>query len=166
MLCGENISIGVLIKHFENYFPLNSEESAELISHFTERSIKPRGIILHHGEVCRHFTFVVSGCFKMFAVDKKGKEHNLQFALENDWITDFDSFYSEKPSEVYIEAIEPSVILQIKRPGLIQLYDSRHKIDHNFRVIAENKFIDLQKRILQSISSSTEERYLYFLTRI
>ncbi|WP_295792669.1 Crp/Fnr family transcriptional regulator [Mucilaginibacter sp.] len=154
-----------LLQYFKNYFPLNEEEEERLQVHFTERNVKRRGFILQQGEVCRHFTFVVSGCFKMYAVDSKGNEHNLQFAAENDWITELDSFYSEKPAEVYIEAIEPSVILQIKRPDLIRLYTTEHKIDHNFRVIIENKFIELQKRVLQSISSTTEERYQYFLNQ-
>lgn len=49
----------------------------------------------------------MEGCFKMYAIDDKGNEHNLQFATENDWITDIGSFHSEKPSQLYIEAIEP-----------------------------------------------------------
>ncbi|WP_222707253.1 Crp/Fnr family transcriptional regulator [Pontibacter qinzhouensis] len=100
-------SFETLIKYFKNYFPLNEEEREELSRRFSERKIKRRGFILQQGDVCRHFTFVVSGCFKMYAVDPTSKEHNLQFAPENDWITDLSSFYSEKPSGAYIEAIEP-----------------------------------------------------------
>jgi CRP-like cAMP-binding protein len=113
--------------------------------------------------VCRHFTFVVSGCFKMYATDKNGKEHNIQFAAENDWIFDLSSFYSEEPSLLYIEAIEPALILQIKHPDLLYLYTHHHKFDRNFRVIIEQKFIELQNRILQSISLTGEERYPLFL---
>jgi CRP-like cAMP-binding protein len=35
--------------------------------------------------------------------------------------------------------------------------------DRNFRVIIENKFVELQNRVLQNISSTAEERYLAFL---
>src|ERR1051325_327271 len=137
-------SIENLISYFKQYFPLNSAERDELAMRFTERKIKRRGFIQQDGDVCRHFTFVVSGCFKMYAVDKNGKEHNIQFAAENDWITDLSSFYSEKPGRLYIEAIEPSVILQIKHPDLLQLYTNHHKFDRNFRIIIEQKFIELQ----------------------
>lgn len=130
---------------------------------FTERKIKRRGFVLQQGDVCRHFTFVVSGCLKMYAVDKSGKEHNLQFVAENDWITDLGSFYSEKPSGVYIEAMEPSVILQIKHPDLLHLYTNYHKFDRNFRIIIEQKYIELQNRVLQNISSTANERYQSFL---
>jgi CRP-like cAMP-binding protein len=157
-----NLSVEKLKLHFNNYFPLNGKECDEL-SRFTERGIKRRQFILQQGDVCRYFTFVVSGCLKMYAVDKNGKEHNIQFAAENDWITDLSSFYAEKPSLLYIEAIEPTVVLQIKHDDLLHLYVNYHKFDHNFRVIIEQQYIELQNRVLQNISSTAEERYGFFL---
>jgi CRP/FNR family transcriptional regulator, anaerobic regulatory protein len=156
-------SIEALIKYFKKYFPLNEQEREELSGRFTERKIKRRGFILQQGDVCRHFTFVVSGCFKMYAVDQSSKEHNLHFAAENDWITDLSSFYAEKPSVAYIEALEPSVILQVRHADLLHLYTHYHKFDRNFRIIIEQKYIELQNRVLQNISSTAEERYLSFL---
>ncbi len=152
-----------LIAYFKNYFPLNAEEENGLAARFSERNFKRRQFVLQQGDVCRHFTFVISGCLKMYAVDKNGREHNIQFVAENDWATDLSSFYSEKPSVLYIEAVEPTVALQIKHDDLLYLYINYHKIDHNFRVIIEQKYIDLQNRVLQNISSSAEERYAYFL---
>ncbi len=157
--------IAQLQQYFNNYFALNTEESNELSLLFTERHIKRRQFILQQGDVCRHFTFVVSGCLKMYAVDKNGKEHNIQFAAENDWTTDLSSFYSEKPSRLYIEAVEPTIALQIKHADLLYLYTNYHKFDHNFRVIIEQKYIELQNRVLQNISSTAEERYAIFLAQ-
>ncbi len=94
----------------------------------------------------------------MYAVDKNGTEHNIQFASENEWIMDIGSFHTEKQSQLYIEAIEPSVILQIEKSGLIYLFKNYHKFNIDFRVIIENKFIELQNLI-----SGAEERYLAFL---
>lgn len=163
MLTTKDASIASLIKYFSNYFPLNSKECDELMSRFTERKVKRRQFILQQGDVCSHFTFVVSGCLKMYAVDKNGKEHNIEFSAENDWIIDLSSFYSEKPSQLYIEAIEPTIVLQIKHDDLLNLYINYHKFDRNFRIIIEKKYIELQNRVLQNISSTAEERYEFFL---
>lgn len=152
-----------LIRYFKNYFPLTAKEKEELSIRFSERRIKRRGFVLQAGDVCRHFTFVVSGCLKMYAVDASGKEHNLQFVAENDWITDMASFYPEKPGKVYIEAVEPTTVLQIKHEDLIYLYTNYHKFDRNFRIIIEQKYIALQNRLLLNISATAEERYLYFM---
>jgi CRP-like cAMP-binding protein len=157
------VSIEKLKQHFDNYFPLNAREHDELNARFTERSIKRRQFLLQQGDICHHFTFVVSGCLKMYAVDTNAKEHNIQFIAENDWATDLSSFYSESPSQLYIEAVEPTAVLQIKHDDLLYLYVNYHKFDHNFRVIIEQKYIELQNRVLQNISSTAEERYLSFL---
>ena len=159
----ENASIQQLINYFKHLFPLDDKECDEITSRLAERKIRRNQFILQDGDVCRHFTFVVSGCFKMFAVDKNGKAHNLQFAAENDWITDLSSFYSEKASTVFIEAIERSEILQIKHDDLLYLYVNYHKFDRNFRVVIEQKYIEMQNRVLHNISSTAEERYITFL---
>jgi len=157
------VEIEKLIAHFQAYLPLDQEEIQELSSRIKARKIKRRQFILSHGEKCKHYNFVASGCFKMYKVDPAGKEHNLLFASENQWITDIGSFHSEKPGELYIEAIEPSVIIQIEKKDLLYLYANYPKFDRNFRVIIEDEYIELQNRLLQTISSTAEERYLSFL---
>lgn len=152
-----------LIRFFTRFFPLNSKEREEVSRLFTQRNIRRKGLLLQEGDVCRHYYFIVSGCFKMFAVDPTGKEHNLQFSAENDWICDLHSFYEEEPSRLYIEALEPSVVLQIQHEDLLYLYVNYHKFDSNFRIIIERKYINFQNRILQNISSTAEERYLNFI---
>ena len=154
-----------IISYFDSYLSLDETEKEELINRLSERRIKRRQFILQENDTCKHFTFVIEGCFKMYAVDRNGYEHNLQFAAENDWITDIGSLHNEKPSQLYIEAIEPSLILQITKNDLWYLYNRYPKFDRNFRVIIENKFIELQSRVLQNISSTAQERYKIFLSQ-
>lgn len=158
----KKLTVQPLIEYFKNYLPLNDEEISLLTSRVTQRQIKRRQMILQEGFVCKHYTFVVKGCFKMYGIDEKGTEHNLRFAAENDWIANLGSFYSEKPSKLFIEAIEPSVILQIEKKDLFFLFANVHKFDRNFRVIVEEKFIELQNRLLQNFSSNAHQRYLDF----
>lgn len=99
----------------------------------------------------------------MYGVDAKGAEHNIQFAAENDWIADIGSFHSGKPSKLFIEAIEASLIVQIEKQDLYFLYRSIPKLDRIFKVIVENKFVELQNHVLQNISSTAQECYINFL---
>ncbi|MDO7848613.1 Crp/Fnr family transcriptional regulator [Hymenobacter sp. M29] len=149
----------------QDYFPLTGEEEEALTRRFTERKVKRRAFLLQEGEVCRYASFVVAGCFRLYTVDKSGKEHNLLFAVENEWMTDLASFYAEQPSRVYIEALEPATVLQIRHDDLLDLFTHYHKFDRNFRILVERGYIDLQDRLLQSISTPAEERYQNFLTQ-
>lgn len=160
---GSKEGIEILLKSFENFFTLTSKEKEEVIRLFRMRDYKRKALLLNEGDICNHYTFVISGCFKMYAVDEKGKEHNLQFATENNWIMDFQSFYERKPSKLYIEAVEPCEVLQISNEDLLYLYTHYHKFDRNFRIIIERKYIQLQNRILETISVPAEERYENFI---
>jgi CRP-like cAMP-binding protein len=155
--------IDQLIAYFAQYIPLRNIEKNELRKRVVEKKIKRRQFILQENDVCKYYTFVVSGCFKMYKVDDNGAEHNIQFAAENEWIADISSFHSGRASRLYIEAVEPSVILQIDPANLVYLYHNHPKFDRIFRIIAENKFIELQNRVLQNISSTADERYQAFL---
>ncbi len=78
---------------------------------------------------------------------------------------DIGSFHTQKPSQLFIEALEPAEIIQIEQQDLYFLYINIPKLDRIFKVIVENKFVELQKRVLQNFSSTAEERYLDFLER-
>lgn len=157
------MAIEALLSFFDKYIPLNEVEIELLKQKTTLRKVKRRQFILQEGDICKHYFFVAEGCFKMYGVDKRGDEHNVQFATENNWISDIGSFHSEKVSKFYIEAIEPSLIIQINKSSLIDLYENSVKFDRIFRVIIENAFVELQHHILKNISFTAEERYLAFL---
>jgi CRP/FNR family transcriptional regulator, anaerobic regulatory protein len=154
-----------IINYLSNILPLENEEVDAIKKVFKERRVKRRQFILQEGDVCTLNTFVVEGCFRMYFVDEKGKEHNIQFAVENWWIGDIGSFHSEEPSKLHIEAIENSVILQIKKQDQLNLFVNYPKFNQIFRVFTENALVTYQRRVLQNISSTAEERYLDFLKR-
>lgn len=154
-----------LIEYFNRILPLNEDEKSVLETVFKQRRVKRRQFILQEGDVCKLNTFVIEGCFKMYMVDPNGKEHNLQFAIENWWIGDIGSFHTGQPSRLYIEAIENSVILQISKDDQLMLFVKHPKFNRIFRVITENALVSAQRRILQNISSTAEERYLDFIER-
>jgi len=132
-------------------------------SRVSRRKIKRRELILTSGEICGYYTFVVSGCFRMFITDAEGKEHNILFAAEGDWISDIDSFHATTPSQSNIQALEASEIIQIAQKDLYYLYLNILKLDRIFKVITEEKYVELQNRVFQNISSTAQQRYLAFL---
>lgn len=154
-----------IVEYFNQILPLNDKEIAFVQKAYTERRIKRRQFILQEGDVSKHGTFIVEGCFRMYLVDSNGKEHNLQFAIENWLIGDVGSFHTGTPSKLNIEALENSIILQINKEDQLKLFTDYPKFNRIFRVLAENAMVSLQRRVLQNISSTAEERYLDFLER-
>jgi len=156
-------SIETLVGYFNRLIPLNSEEKAIVLEYFKPRLYRKRQYVLQEGDICTQFSFIVRGCLRMYKVDGKGNVHIIQFAAENYWLMDIASFHGKRPSELSIDAIEDTVVLQISYDNLISLYKQFLKFNTIFRVLIENSFVALQHRMLQNISSTAEERYLHFI---
>lgn len=152
-----------LLNYFNNIIPLNAEETQLVTEFFKSRLYRKKQYVLQENDVCNQFNFVVRGCLRMYKIDEKGNTHILQFASENWWLSDIGSFHQKKPSELCIDALEDTMILQISYENLIRLYISAPKFDRIFRVLIEDSFVTLQNRLLQNISSTAEDRYLSFL---
>lgn len=156
-------SVEPLLSYFDRLISLNKEEKELVIEKFRSRLYRKKQYVLQEGDVCTQMNFVVRGCLRMYKIDDKGGTHILQFAAENNWITDLGSFYTEKPSELTIDALEDTMVLRISHDDLITLYTQAPKFHRIFRVLIENSYVSLQKRLLQTISSSAEDRYQYFI---
>lgn len=158
-----NASVDILLHYFDRHIPLSEEEKELVVKKFHPRRFRKRQYALQEGDVCTQFYFIVRGCLRMYKIDEQGNIHILQFATENWWIIDLGSFYSEQPSELNIDALEDTVVLHISRSDLTHLYNEAPKFDRIFRVLIENSFIKLQRRLLHNISSTAEDRYQAFL---
>lgn len=159
----QEASIEPLLQYFEKLIPLNKEERELVAQKFRPRLYRKKQYVLQEGDMCNQKNFVLRGCLRMYKIDEQGNTHNIQFATENYWILDLGSFHGEQPSTLNIDALEDTVVCQISRNDLIELYLAAPKFDRIFRVLIENSFVGLQKRLLQNISSSAEERYQSFL---
>ena len=156
-------SIEPLLAYFNQLIPLSGEEKALVQEKFHHRLYRKRQYVLQEGDTCTNVNFIVWGCLRMYKIDDQGNTHILQFAAENNWINDLGSFHTLQPSQLNIDALEDTVVLQISRDELVSLYTHAPKFDRIFRVLTENSLVLLQQRLLQNISSSAGERYQSFL---
>ncbi len=67
-----------ILTYFEKYLPLDDIDKKALISRLSERRIKRKQYILQEGDTCKHFSYVVEGCFKTYGVDNEIRKHDKQ----------------------------------------------------------------------------------------
>jgi CRP/FNR family transcriptional regulator len=118
--------------------------------------------LLKPGTHVKHEYFVVKGCLKAYYMDYKGNKCIIQFAIENWWVGDFDAFYNQVPSNLYIEAVEDSQLLSIHFKQLEKIYEEAPIFERYFRLLTTQAFIAQRKRILSILEKNTQERYLEF----
>ncbi|OCA79981.1 hypothetical protein BBH99_04945 [Chryseobacterium contaminans] len=154
-----------LQKHIREYVDISDEKLEKYCSAFTYRRIKKKEFLLMEGSICDFEGFVVNGCFKVFHTDRNAAEQILYFAIENWWISDIDSFINRIPSKLTIQALEDSEILLISKKDKEQLYQEMPEVERLMRLKFQSSIIALQRRIIDNLSKSSEERYIEFLKK-
>jgi CRP-like cAMP-binding protein len=152
----------LLLHSLSRHVCLTEQEKDLLCSCFVVKTFQKKDYLLHTGEVFRHATFVNKGCFSMYSVDKDGKAHVAQIAMEGWWAGDIYSFLTQKPSEYFVEALEEAQVLQISRQQLEELYSKVPKMERYFRILVQNAYISFRNRVVSSMSQSALERYQEF----
>ncbi|HSC37503.1 MAG TPA: Crp/Fnr family transcriptional regulator [Chitinophagaceae bacterium] len=151
--------------HINKRISLTSAETAELLTCFSEKRIKRKQFVVLPGTVAKHRNFVVKGAFRAYVVDESGEEHTIQFAIEDWWISDYNSYIYQQPATMYMVALEDSIILQIDYNKEQQLKKAHHAFETFFRIMAERSAAFQQRRIISGLTQTAEERYNDFLER-
>lgn len=157
-----NEKYATLLVHMNRFVEITAGEQEHILNAFTYKLVKKKDYILTEGQICHSTHFVVKGCFRSYLITEKGIEQIIQFGIENWWITDYDSFDNQQPSQLFIQAIEDTEIIAIDRQTLEELFVKVPKVERYFRIILQKNFIAAQRRILTINTVSGEQRYLNF----
>jgi CRP-like cAMP-binding protein len=155
----------MIIDHVLRRIELTAAEQAHFVSLLKVRKLLPRQYLVQQGEVCRHESYVCKGFLRSFYVDQKGNDHTLHFAMEDWWITDSTSFHLQVPATRNIVALEASVLLQIEKDDLEQLYKDIPAFERFWRILEQKGGIAQDQRILNAISMTGAERYEALITK-
>jgi CRP-like cAMP-binding protein len=154
----------LLLKNLGKHVSLTNDEAAIIQTLFVHRRFRKRQFILQEGDISRYETFIVKGITRTYETDEKGQEHIVQFGPEDWWIGDMYSFLSDTPSVYNIECIEDTEVLQITKANQEKLFNQVPKMERYFRILLQNAFIALTKRVASSLAKSAGERYEEFKT--
>lgn len=155
----------LLKQNIRNHISLTDNEIEEFCNLFQNKVIKKRHFLLREGEVCKFEGFVTKGNFRVYHINKSGAEQILYFATENWWITDIDSFTTERPSQLFIEALEDSEVLFISKQDKEFAYANLPKIEKLFRVMTQKTHVALQRRMIDNLSKTADQRYRDFIEK-
>jgi CRP-like cAMP-binding protein len=135
----------------------------EIESFFTPKHIARGDVVLRINEICQHNCFVTKGCLRSYVIDDKGKEHIIQFAPENWWISEQISLMNAEPAMYFIDAVEDTDYLAVDK----EFFKAFHQVIPAAREMSErlqlNSLRAFQKRLISHLSATGEERYLSFI---
>lgn len=154
-----------ILAHVNQFITLEPDEADYFTALLNYKLLRKRQYLVQAGDVCKFDSFVLKGCLRTYFVDERGSEHVVQFAVENWWTGDLFSFLSGSPAAYNTDALEDSELLQIDQPSLDRLYERVPKFERFFRILTQRAFIAAERRVINTISLTAEERYRHFIER-
>ena len=151
-----------LRKHIEEIIPITDEEFESVKPFFTIRRVLKNQFLIQQGDDAKYEYIIMSGIFRVFYLDEDGKEHIVQFATENWWMSDYIAYFNQKQANMYVVCMEPGEVLCLTLEGREELSAVLHKMEHFFRIKLTKGFISLQQRIISLLSSNPQQRYKEF----
>ncbi len=141
-----------------------TKEELTIFHSFLEvRKVSKKEFILQEGDLCDFEAFVVKGCLRKYYINENGVEVIVQFAIEDNWLSDIASFTDRKPSHFFIEALEDSELLTLNPTNKEKLLSTLPKFERVFRILVQRHLSVTQDRLVSTIAKTAPEKYLDFL---
>ncbi|MGB3182075.1 MAG: Crp/Fnr family transcriptional regulator [Cyclobacteriaceae bacterium] len=152
-----------ILANIRRYVSLTDEEEAAFRGIVRTSRVRRRQYLVQPGFVCTHQTYVQQGAFRSYFVTGEGAEHTVQFAVEDWFISNFNSYISRQPASLFVEALEDGMVQQIANEDTEAICTNYPVFERFFRLVAQKSFAFSQRRTLSNLGKNAEERYLEFL---
>jgi len=118
------------------------------------------GWLLREGQIARSIFYIESGLVRSVRLDD-GRDINLNFSLEGDYVTHLRSLRSAGPADYGLQAMEPTSLVELGSEALFELYHRSPEIESFGRQIVEELLIRQETQAHLFRLQSPAERYRY-----
>lgn len=151
--------------YLDSKINLSEQQFSRIRSVAVVKKLRKKQYLLQEGDTWSSHAFIIKGCLRTYAVDEKGQEHIIGFAIENWWTGDKESLMLQQPSKFNIDAVEDSEVLLFTNQNFDLLCKEIRPFNDMVNAIMQKSFAISQNRIHVAISYTAEERYLDFMDK-
>ncbi len=99
-----------------------SEKETALLEHELQfKELKKDEFLLEKGSTCSSLCFVISGSFYHYVMNEELNKKVIDLSISNDWVINYKSFASRKPSAYSIQAFEDTTYYEISMEAIHRL---------------------------------------------
>ncbi|WP_318311036.1 Crp/Fnr family transcriptional regulator [Flagellimonas crocea] len=145
--------------YFESEFGISASDWQVFSSKLTRHEVPKKSKLLQMGEIEHHLSFIETGIVRLYIPNEDG-ELTFGFVFQDAFVSAYDSFLTQKPSEYAMEALSPTVLWRIDHQDLQEVYETTAIGNLIGRKASEELFLKKSKRELSLLRDSAEQRYL------
>lgn len=150
------------IMNMKHIFGLSEKSEWLLQTAAQEKVFNKKAFLLREGQHCKHIWWIQTGLVKTF-YNKDGKEINLEFTTENNFVAQLESLRKQTPSKFFIQAVEAATVLEFDRDKLSDLYLRSEEISHFGRSVITRLLAEQEAHANRFKILSPAERYKHLI---
>lgn len=124
----------------QSHLPFSEESFELLLSIATEKKAKKNELLFSPDLATNKILFLKKGLLRGYKLID-GKDYTHHFYHSNWFATDYYSYLTEKPGQLFITSLEDTVYLEFQKDDLLDLYEKSNEIGALGRIIAEKAFL-------------------------
>lgn len=152
----ENDSIKIFLKSFNILTDVEIDNFVQLVEY---RLLQKSAYFVKEGETCKQVAFVLSGILRTYYFSDKAEEITYCITFPNSLMTAYSSFLTGQSTQENIQAITATELLIIQKDKLDALAQQNSNWIYFLKTIAEQQYIELEKRIFQLQKTDAAMRY-------
>jgi CRP-like cAMP-binding protein len=153
-----NSEIEELKSNISKLMPMPEAHAEVFLQGMQIRTFEKGELIIEAGKTERYLSIVISGLTRHYVI-KDGEDISFDFSFKDEFNSSYASFVQKKPSQFYIEALQPTVLASFSYEFLHELYEKYPASNRFGRVAVEEYFVLREKRELSLLTENATERY-------
>lgn len=141
-----------------NYAVLTTECIHDLVEHLEIQTFKKNEIIVRQGQYARMCYLILEGSIRVYYL-KDDKDISDWFSFENEFVTSIVSFFSDKPSAHYMQAMEDCIVAKVSKDVIDHLTKKHPCLETLVKQVVIETMLKQQKRISSTLFYSADEKY-------
>lgn len=151
-----------LVQLFSNS-KMTPKEVEIVLSGYERVEFRKGEYILEEDKIAKEYYVIESGFLRSFVIDYEGKDITTAFHNSSELLIDVVSFFLQKPSEEYIQALTDVVLWKTNLSVFYQHFNSiENYSDWGRNWMVSNLFHNKQ-RSLSLVKDAAKDRYLHLL---
>jgi CRP-like cAMP-binding protein len=145
--------------YFKSFSILADRDIERFIQLSVKRKLKKSNFFIRQGQICKEVAFVLKGTLRSFYISNKGSEITYCITFPNNLTTAYSSFITGESTPENIQCITPVELLSIQKKEIDDLAAKSPNGGKFLKIMAEQQYIELEKRIFQLQKGNALQRY-------
>jgi CRP-like cAMP-binding protein len=158
-------TITPVIEYFNSITPLPPELVDDMRKYVVIKEYEKNEMILKAGKVSNYTSWIIKGLTRSYHV-RDGEDITTKFLWDGACITSVYSYYSRKPGNETIVALEHTVLARLHYDHMQYLYKTHPAFNVIGRVITEHYLYMLELEVYNLRKQKAEDRYQFIVKHI